>query len=60
MLCMPPIIPRVRLFLAACDKYGLLVVECIPGWQYFNEDPVLNEREIIDYRYNVDFNYHQW
>lgn len=36
--------PQDPAFLAACDKYGLLVVECIPGWQYFNEDPVFTER----------------
>ena len=29
--------PQDPAFLSACDKYGLLVVECIPGWQYFND-----------------------
>lgn len=33
--------PQDPAFLSACDKYGLLVVECIPGWQYYNEDPIL-------------------
>lgn len=36
--------PQDPAFLAACDKHGLLVVECIPGWQYFNHDPVFSER----------------
>lgn len=36
--------PQDPAFLAACDKYGLLVVECIPGWQYFNDDPVFTQR----------------
>lgn len=36
--------PQDPAFLAACDKHGLLVVECIPGWQYFNNDPVFSER----------------
>ena len=36
--------PQDPAFLAACDKYGLLVVECIPGWQYFNENPLFTER----------------
>lgn len=36
--------PQDPAFLAACDKYGLLVVECIPGWQYFNENPVFADR----------------
>ena len=36
--------PQDPAFLSACDKHGLLVVECIPGWQYFNRDPVFSER----------------
>lgn len=36
--------PQDPAFLAACDKYGLLVIECIPGWQYFNEDPTFSAR----------------
>lgn len=36
--------PQDPSFLAACDKYGLLVVECIPGWQYYNDNPVFANR----------------
>lgn len=36
--------PHDPAFLDACDRYGLLVVECIPGWQYFHHDPVFTER----------------
>ena len=36
--------PQDPSFLDACDKYGLLVIECIPGWQYFNADEVFVER----------------
>ena len=36
--------PQDPAFLAACDKYGLLVVECIPGWQYFNQDSTFINR----------------
>lgn len=36
--------PQDPAFLEACDKYGLLVLECIPGWQYYNENPLFNER----------------
>lgn len=30
--------PADPAFLDACDQYGLLVVECIPGWQFYNPD----------------------
>lgn len=36
--------PHDPAFLDACDKYGLLVVECIPGWQYFNSDTTFINR----------------
>lgn len=36
--------PQDPAFLDACDKYGLLVLECIPGWQYFNKDSVFIKR----------------
>ena len=31
-------------FLDACDKTGLLVIECIPGWQHWPDSPVFTER----------------
>ncbi|MDL2255537.1 DUF4982 domain-containing protein [Parabacteroides sp. OttesenSCG-928-G06] len=40
--------PQDPAFLDACDKYGLLVVECIPGWQYF-----LNDSTFINRLYEV-------
>lgn len=36
--------PQDPAFLAACDRHGLLVVECIPGWQYFNKDSAFVNR----------------
>ncbi|MGV8829354.1 MAG: glycoside hydrolase family 2 TIM barrel-domain containing protein [Breznakibacter sp.] len=36
--------PQDPAFLDACDRHGLLVIECIPGWQYFNSDSVFVSR----------------
>lgn len=36
--------PQDPAFLDACDKHGLLVLECIPGWQYYNPSSIFNER----------------
>ncbi|MFH6989429.1 glycoside hydrolase family 2 TIM barrel-domain containing protein [Flavobacterium collinsii] len=45
--------PQSPAFLDACDKIGLLVIECEPSWQFFNKDSVFiarthqNVREMI-------------
>lgn len=36
--------PQDPAFLDACDKHGLLVLECIPGWQYYNADSTFINR----------------
>jgi hypothetical protein len=36
--------PQSPAFLDACDKIGLLVIECQPSWQFFNKDSVFVER----------------
>ncbi len=30
-------------FMDACDELGLVVMNCLPGWQYFNPDPAFAE-----------------
>ncbi|MEZ5148812.1 MAG: glycoside hydrolase family 2 TIM barrel-domain containing protein [Bacteroidales bacterium] len=30
--------PMSPAFMDACDELGLLVLDAIPGWQYFSED----------------------
>lgn len=36
--------PQDPAFLDACDKYGLLGIVCLPGWQYWNNDPIFRSR----------------
>jgi hypothetical protein len=36
--------PQSPAFLDACDKIGLLVIECEPSWQFFNKDSVFIKR----------------
>lgn len=36
--------PHDPAFLDACDRHGLLVVECIPGWQFYNRDSTFIRR----------------
>ncbi|MFI1092290.1 glycoside hydrolase family 2 TIM barrel-domain containing protein [Streptomyces sp. NPDC020917] len=37
-------------FLDACDEVGLMVLNCVPGWQYWNNDPLFAERSHDDLR----------
>ncbi len=31
--------PQDPAFMDACDRVGIFVIDCIPGWQYWNNDP---------------------
>jgi beta-galactosidase len=41
--------PHAEAFMDACDKFGLLVMDCIPGWQFFG-DSVFVENSYQDCR----------
>ena len=38
--------PHAPAFMDACDELGLVVMDCIPGWQYFNPDPGLRRAAV--------------
>ncbi len=42
--------PQDPAVLEACDELGLLVIEPIPGWQFFNSDTLFVERTFRDIR----------
>ncbi len=35
--------PQAPAFMDACDELGLVVMDCLPGWQYFGKDPAFAE-----------------
>lgn len=35
--------PHAPAFMDACDALGIVVMNCIPGWQYFGQDPAFAE-----------------
>jgi beta-galactosidase len=38
--------PHSPAFMDACDELGLVVIDAIPGWQYFNEDGSFKKQAI--------------
>lgn len=42
--------PQDPAFMDACDELGLLVIVNTPGWQFWNEDPIFEERVYEDIR----------
>jgi beta-galactosidase len=38
--------PHSPEFMEACNRLGLFVLDAIPGWQYFSEDPLFQEQVI--------------
>lgn len=42
--------PQSPAFLDACDRIGLLVIECQPGWQQFTPSDTFYERTLRDIR----------
>ena len=42
--------PQDPAFMDACDELGLFVIDNIPGWQFWNNDPIFSQRVYNDIR----------
>ncbi|HEY9261131.1 glycoside hydrolase family 2 protein, partial [Chitinophaga sp.] len=42
--------PQGAAFLNAADKLGILIIDCIPGWQFFNKHPSFEMNVMKDIR----------
>jgi len=42
--------PQSPAFLDACDELGLVVMNCLMGWQYFSRDPAFTELKLREIR----------
>lgn len=42
--------PQDPAFMDACDELGMLVIVNIPGWQFWNKDPIFGQRVYSDIR----------
>lgn len=45
--------PQDPSVLDACDELGLLAIEPIPGWQFFNKNPLFQELTFRDVRHTI-------
>jgi beta-galactosidase len=45
--------PQSPAFLDACDRVGLLVAVCVPGWQWFRDTPAFQDAVRRDIRHMV-------
>lgn len=45
--------PHVQAFYDACDKYGVMVLDCSSGWQYFNNNESFKNSTYEEARINI-------
>lgn len=47
--------PHRKAYYDACDKYGVMVLECPSGWQYFNDSDDFKESTYEELRTNIRY-----
>lgn len=40
--------PQDPAFMDACDRLGMFIIVATPGWQFWNDDPIFEERVLSD------------
>lgn len=45
--------PQDPSFYDACDELGILLIDCIPGWQFFNKSPAFRDHVMDDIRQTI-------
>lgn len=45
--------PQDPAFMDACDELGMFIIVATPGWQYWNPDPIFEQRILSDIRQMV-------
>ena len=45
--------PQDPAFMDACDELGMFIIVATPGWQYWNPDPIFEQRIISDIQHMI-------
>lgn len=48
--------PHDRAFYAACDRYGVAVIDCLAGWQFYSDTPAFRDNCVEQLRDQIRVN----